>query len=217
MAKLLSSLELTQPLTSSPAPTTPWVQFCAAVLGDIGTAAPATSIRCFSSWLSGDWSSSPGGVSTTSLSGDRGQVSSSVMGSSSFELRMSGDVSPSGDSSSRMLELMSPGEVVLGAEQPAKSSDEEGWTSVISSSTSSFNVNSGLWDFFGEAGAVTVVLRVLMELVVLRVNPRDWSPVECLANFRILNILMILNICTTRRTFWNCSTLLLDSVRKMVT
>ncbi len=37
-----------------------------------------------------------------------------VTASSSSELGMSGDVSPSGESSSRMLELMSPGEVVLG-------------------------------------------------------------------------------------------------------
>lgn len=40
---------------SSPAPTPPWLQFCAAVLGDNGaTAAPATSIRCLSSLFSED-------------------------------------------------------------------------------------------------------------------------------------------------------------------
>lgn len=42
-----------------------------------------------------------------------------------------------------------------------------------------------------------------------RVYPRDCSPVECRANFKIRKILMILNIWTTLRTFWNCSVVLL--------
>ena len=51
----LCPLWLLSALTSSPATTPLWVQFCAAVLGDRGaTAAPATSIRCFSSWFSVD-------------------------------------------------------------------------------------------------------------------------------------------------------------------